>query len=68
MMRQFRFKYSRMDGSTAVGKRDELIAAFNKDSSIFVMLLTTRTGGVGISLTAAVVYLMQRADFISHLY
>ena len=55
MMRQFRFKYSRMDGSTAVGKRDELITAYNKDSSLFAMLLTTRTGGVGISLTAAVI-------------
>lgn len=30
-----------------------LIDRFNKDDSIFVMLLTTRTGGVGINLTGA---------------
>ena len=30
-----------------------IINKFNNDPSVFVMLLTTRTGGVGISLTAA---------------
>lgn len=30
-----------------------LIDRFNADDSIFVMLLTTRTGGVGVNLTGA---------------
>lgn len=30
-----------------------LIDRFNNDESIFVMLLTTRTGGVGVNLTGA---------------
>lgn len=30
-----------------------LIDRFNADESIFVMLLTTRTGGVGVNLTGA---------------
>lgn len=30
-----------------------LIDRFNTDESIFVMLLTTRTGGVGVNLTGA---------------
>lgn len=30
-----------------------LIDRFNSDESIFVMLLTTRTGGVGVNLTGA---------------
>jgi DNA excision repair protein ERCC-6 len=30
-----------------------IIDTFNKDASIFIMLLTTRTGGLGISLTSA---------------
>ncbi len=42
-----------MDGDTPVKKRAALVAQFNRDPSVFVMLLTTRTGGVGISLTAA---------------
>ena len=54
MLNQLSCKFLRMDGSTAVGRRDEMISAYNRDPSVFIMLLTTRTGGVGISLTAAV--------------
>jgi hypothetical protein len=46
-------KYLRLDGSTTVKKRQGLIERFNADASVFMMLLTTRTGGVGISLTGA---------------
>eukprot|EP00903_Cladosiphon_okamuranus_P019263 g17709.t1 len=45
--------YGRLDGSTPVGTRQTLIDRFNTDDSIFVMLLTTRTGGVGVNLTGA---------------
>lgn len=53
MVLSMNFTYLRLDGHTPIGKRDILIQQFNTDPSIFVMLLTTRTGGVGISLTAA---------------
>lgn len=53
MVRELGFRYERLDGSTPVGKRAGIVHKFNSDKSIFVMLLTTRTGGVGISLTAA---------------
>ena len=53
MMREFRFRYLRLDGSTQVSRREAIIEAFNTNPDIFVMILTTRTGGVGISLTAA---------------
>lgn len=53
MMKQFSFRFMRLDGMTPVGKREGIIETFNKDPTIFLMILTTRTGGVGISLTAA---------------
>ena len=53
MMRQEGWNYLRMDGNTSVKKRQSLIDTFNRDDSIAVMLLTTRTGGLGISLTGA---------------
>lgn len=53
MMDEMGFTYLRLDGSTDVARRPELIATFNQNPDIFIMLLTTRTGGVGISLTAA---------------
>jgi DNA excision repair protein ERCC-6 len=43
--------YGRLDGNTPVGTRQSLIDRFNTDDSVFVMLLTTRTGGVGTNLT-----------------
>lgn len=53
MMKQFSFRFMRLDGMTPVSKREGIIETFNKDPTIFLMILTTRTGGVGISLTAA---------------
>ena len=53
MFRELGLVYMRLDGNTPVRKRDGIVHRFNTDNSIFAMLLTTRTGGVGISLTAA---------------
>ena len=53
MLRLSTMKYIRLDGNTTVQKRATLIDQFNRDESIFMMLLTTKTGGLGISLTAA---------------
>lgn len=47
------YSYLRMDGETAVGSRMDMIDRFNKDDSIFVFLLTTRVGGLGVNLTGA---------------
>lgn len=53
MALEMQLTYLRLDGSTAMGKRDRLIHEYNSDPNIYLMLLTTKTGGVGISLTAA---------------
>ena len=45
--------YHRMDGSTAVGARVRLVDDFNDNEDIFVFLLTTKVGGIGINLTGA---------------
>ena len=45
--------YLRMDGNTNVGARPAMIERFNTDENVFIFLLTTRTGGLGISLTGA---------------
>ncbi|RCN44119.1 helicase protein [Ancylostoma caninum] len=48
-----RFTYLRMDGSTNIGSRQKRVQQFNEDPDIFIFLLTTRVGGLGINLTAA---------------
>lgn len=45
--------YLRLDGQTAVTERQEMIDQYTQDQNIFVFLLSTRAGGLGINLTAA---------------
>lgn len=45
------WKFVRIDGSVDEQARHRKIEQFNKDSSIFLFLLTTKTGGVGLNLT-----------------
>ncbi|KAK8732787.1 hypothetical protein OTU49_006925 [Cherax quadricarinatus] len=47
------YSYLKMDGTTTVSSRQPLIEKFNNDPSLFVFLLTTRVGGLGINLTGA---------------
>ncbi|KAI8921822.1 P-loop containing nucleoside triphosphate hydrolase protein [Entophlyctis helioformis] len=47
------YEHLRMDGSTSVTSRAPLVDRFNETPSIFVFLLTTKVGGLGINLTGA---------------
>ncbi|KAK7113755.1 DNA excision repair protein ERCC-6-like isoform X2 [Littorina saxatilis] len=47
------YTYLRMDGTTPISSRQPLVAQFNKTKSIYVFLLTTRVGGLGVNLTGA---------------
>ena len=47
------WKYCRLDGNTNIASRQKLVDKFNEDASYFCMLMTTRTGGVGLNITGA---------------
>ena len=47
------FAFCRMDGSTPIVKRQALVDLFNGRADIFLFLLTTRVGGLGINLVGA---------------
>lgn len=47
------WKHHRMDGSTPIASRSRLMDDFNNNPDIFVFLLTTRVGGLGVNLTGA---------------
>lgn len=57
------FFFRRLDGQTPVVDRQSLIDQYNEDSSIFIFLLSTRAGGLGINLTAADHVIIHDIDF-----
>ncbi|DAZ97416.1 TPA: hypothetical protein N0F65_011300 [Lagenidium giganteum] len=63
LMDHMQYRYLRLDGSTDVASRQELIDTYNEDKDIFVFLLSTRAGGLGINLTAADTVVLHDLDF-----
>jgi DNA helicase INO80 len=57
------YKYCRLDGSTKLEDRRDTVADFQSDNSIFVFLLSTRAGGLGINLTAADTVIFYDSDW-----
>ncbi|KAI9894936.1 MAG: hypothetical protein M1814_000156 [Vezdaea aestivalis] len=47
------FEYMRLDGSTKIDERQDMIDQFYEDKRIDVFMLTTKAGGAGINLAAA---------------
>lgn len=58
------YPYFRLDGSTSLADRDSMIKGFNDpESNLFVFLLSTRAGGLGINLTAADMVILYDSDW-----
>ncbi|KAL6448050.1 hypothetical protein ACFW04_000235 [Cataglyphis niger] len=55
--------FLRLDGSTPVTERQTLINEYTQDANIFIFLLSTRAGGLGINLTAADTVIIHDIDF-----
>lgn len=58
--------YFRLDGQTPVMERQDLIDEFTEDDDIFIFLLSTRAGGLGINLTRADTVIIHDIDFNPH--
>ncbi|XP_074657887.1 SWI/SNF-related matrix-associated actin-dependent regulator of chromatin subfamily A containing DEAD/H box 1-like isoform X2 [Tubulanus polymorphus] len=57
------YKFCRLDGSTPVSERLKLIDDYNNDAEIFIFLLSTRAGGLGINLTSANTVILHDIDY-----
>ena len=54
---------SRLDGSTKPEARIQIMERFNRDPRIFCMILSTRSGGVGVNLTGADTVIFYDSDW-----
>ncbi|KAK2742337.1 putative DNA helicase ino80 [Myotisia sp. PD_48] len=57
------YKYCRLDGSTKLEDRRDTVLDFQQRSDIFIFLLSTRAGGLGINLTAADTVIFYDSDW-----
>ncbi|XP_024375892.1 protein CHROMATIN REMODELING 19 [Physcomitrium patens] len=56
-------RFTRLDGSTPVTERQNLVDEYNNNPDIFVFLLSTRAGGQGLNLTGADTVIIHDVDF-----
>ncbi|KFP23593.1 Lymphoid-specific helicase, partial [Colius striatus] len=56
-------KFSRLDGSMSYSEREENMRRFNTDPEVFLFLVSTRAGGLGINLTAADTVIIYDSDW-----
>ncbi|XP_069316089.1 lymphoid-specific helicase isoform X5 [Eulemur rufifrons] len=57
------FNFSRLDGSMSYSEREENMHNFNTDPDVFIFLVSTRAGGLGINLTAADTVIIYDSDW-----
>jgi SNF2 family DNA or RNA helicase len=55
--------YLRLDGAVKVEQRQKMMERFNNDRKVFLFILTTRTGGIGINLTGADTVIFYDSDW-----
>jgi len=60
------WKYCRIDGSVKLFDRQEQMDDFNTNKDIFVFMLSTRAGGLGINLQAADTVILFDSDWNPH--
>ena len=57
------FSYLRMDGSTSLPQRQKMMEKFNNDNQVFIFILSTRAGGLGINLIGADTVIFYDSDW-----
>uniref|UniRef100_A0A2K6QWP2 Helicase, lymphoid specific n=1 Tax=Rhinopithecus roxellana TaxID=61622 RepID=A0A2K6QWP2_RHIRO len=57
------FNFSRLDGSMSYSEREKNMHSFNMDPEVFIFLVSTRAGGLGINLTAADTVIIYDSDW-----
>ena len=60
------YKYLRLDGSTKADDRTSLLQDFNSDPELFVFILSTRAGGLGLNLQVADTVIIYDSDWNPH--
>jgi SNF2 family DNA or RNA helicase len=58
------YKFTRLDGSMNIVDRMTAMTMFNTDPNCFLMLISTRAGGLGLNLTSADTVIIFDSDWV----
>jgi ATP-dependent DNA helicase len=58
------YKFTRLDGTMNILPRVNAINTFNNDPDYFLMIISTRAGGLGLNLTAADTVIIFDSDWV----
>ncbi|XP_040291950.1 lymphoid-specific helicase [Bufo bufo] len=58
-----KLSFCRLDGSMSYSEREENMRKFNTDPNVFIFLVSTRAGGLGINLTGADTVIIYDSDW-----
>ena len=58
-----KYQFFRLDGGSCISDRRDMVNEFQRNPDIFVFLLSTRAGGLGVTLTAADVVIFYDNDW-----
>ena len=57
------YKFMRLDGSTTIEARRELVTQWQTNPEFFIFMLSTRAGGLGLNLTSADTVIFYDSDW-----
>ncbi len=58
-----KYAFFRLDGGSSISDRRDMVYEYQRNKNIFVFLLSTRAGGLGVTLTAADVVIFYDNDW-----
>lgn len=58
------YVYKRLDGDTKLEEREIAVNEFNENPNVFIFLLSTRAGGLGLNLTSADTVIFYDRDWV----
>jgi len=62
------YKYTRLDGTMKIQVRVDAMKDFNTDPDCFLMIISTRAGGLGLNLTSADTVIIFDSDWVCNFF
>ena len=59
-----KFSFTRLDGTMSIQLRVDAMTTFNSDPECFIMMISTRAGGLGLNLTSADTVILFDSDWV----